>query len=342
MCAHALFNERFVSRSGPAWHGLGTIFEEAEQVTAVQAFDLAPYDITLQPLTTSVVNPLSGALTTMELAQRAIIRWPVPDDAEFRNFGIVGPEYDLISPRDFCEIFDNAVRMPISTYGALKHGSEIFICIEMPGFAVHGDDYKNYLIVHSPWNALNAYKVIVAPVRVVCNNTLMMSMELAGESFKVRHTNKARTELSKWMAGIYQRASARTDGIVKVLERFSEIKIDSATVDELIELAFPMPNKPQVVPDREIMAKRQERWEIAATQVRRYKEQVKVLYEGKGWGMESDATAGTLNGFYQAAVEAQDWGPAKKGTTVAYDSLFGGRADNKIAAFNVAYNYAGL
>lgn len=341
--AHELFDKRLVMRDGMgAWHGLGDVFGRDVQMTALEAFGMAPWDITLQPLTTTVVNPLSGAVTTMELAQRAIIRWPTPDDPEFRNFGIVGPEYDLISPYDFCQIFDEAVRMSITTYGALRKGEELFISIEMPGFEIKGDQYKNYLIVHSPWNALNAYRVFVAPVRVVCKNTLRMSMGLAGEMFKVRHTAKARAELSKWMAGIYQRASERTEGIEKVLTRFSEIRLDNATVDELIERAFPMPKRPQTVPDREVMAKRDERWEIAAQQVRRYKAQVKVLYEGKGWGMESDATAGTLNGFVQAVTEAQDWGPAKRGSTVAYDVLFGGRADYKVAAFDVAMAYAGL
>lgn len=338
--AHELFDDRFVARGAPAWHRLGHVVSTDETVMATDAYSRAPFIITKEALTTKIVNPLSGVETAMEIADAALMRWPTPDDQEYRFFGTVGPDYHHVGPDRLVEIVDAAVGRSIETYGALKMGSEMFVTYEMPGFDVRGDAHKNYLVLWAPWNGVNAYRVFTAPLRVVCNNTLMMAMGVAGEMLKISHDKNSEQRLSKWMTGMYERALIRNEKIESALDLMASKRVKPGQDDEIIERALPLPNRPRLTPDVETNEKRDAAWDIAAAAVTRKRSQVKVLWEGMGWGMDTRAAAGTFFGLYNAGVEALQYAPVKKEEVGAYDLLFGKKAQMGADIFSVAFDYA--
>lgn len=339
--AHQLFGDRFVQRGdAPAWHKLG-IQAGNQFVSASEAYGYNPYHVELTPCYTEIglagATPFSVEQARLELAYQAIIRHPTPDDNQVRCFGIVGPEYKMITPTDLCAIWDEVVQAGIETLGALKEGRELFITVKLPSFAVNGDEHDNYMVLHAPWDGIHAYRVFTTPVRVVCNNTLMLGLEMAGEAFKIKHDGGSEKRLRMWLDGIVQRAEAKTKGITDTLTLMANVPLPDADADRLIERALPLPNQPRLTPDPATNAKREEAWELQAKAQRRTREQVKVLYQGMGYGMD---IANTPYKLYNAGVEALDWAPVKKEKVAIADALFGGRADVKVDLFNVTFDYA--
>ncbi len=332
---HALFGDRFLGARQPAWHKLGYVAPEGEKWTAEAAFNRAPFITDLMPLFGHMQNPLTGAMQVLQIQEQAIRRWPTPDDPEVRVFGVVGPEYHLITPERVTQIWDKAVGKEVETFGALNLGREVFISVRLPGFKVGKDDHDNYLILWAPWDGLHAYRVFTAPVRVVCQNTLMMALELAGECFKVTHGKNSEHQLIKWMSGIYERALARNGEIVQTLDLLESVPVNDREFETLLHRALPLPTPPRIVPDRATMDKRDAAWEIQKKAVERKRSQVTLLWQGMGTEIHP-----TANGFWQATLEAIQRAPIKKEEVAVYDMMFGNRAAMQVDAFNVAYDFA--
>ena len=128
--AHNLFGERFVSSRVPAWHQLGLVLQQP--VSARQAWNLAgPYEVGLEDLVASPSGPVAS--------HKAIIRRPCKGDPKHRVFAVVGAAYQLITPAQFCDLWDQHVRAPIETLGALGHGEVFFVSTKLPSFSVRGD-----------------------------------------------------------------------------------------------------------------------------------------------------------------------------------------------------------
>lgn len=339
--SHQLFGDRFSQRGDrPAWHKIGTQMGD-RYISAGEAYGRNPYRIEVTPVYTEIGlpgrTPFETVPTKLELAYQSIVRFPTPDDERTLCFGVVGPEYKLITPGDLCGIWDEVVQAGIETLGALKDGREMFITVKLPSFEVNGDEHDNYMVLHAPWDGIHAYRVFTTPIRVVCNNTLMLGIEMAGEAFKVKHDGGSEKRLRMWLDGIVQRAEAKTKGITETLTLMGQVDLPKPDALRLIERALPLPTAPRMTPSTETNEKREAAWEIAAKSVRRTREQVTVLYEGMGYGMD---IADTPYKLYNAGVEAMDWAPVKKEGVAIADALFGGRADQKVDLFNVTFDYA--
>ena len=140
-----------------------------------------------------------------------------------------------------------------------------------------------------------------------------------------------------WIDGTVARPNAKTKGIFQPLTMMGQVDLPKPDALRLIDKALPLHTAPQITPSMDTNKQREEAWEIAAKSVRRTREQVTVLYEGMGYGMD---IADTPYKLYNAGVEAMDWAPVKKEGVAIADALFGGRADQKVDLFNVTFDYA--
>lgn len=343
--AHGLWGANFHERTegDPAWHKLGNVWGMDKILTASDAYEMKPWHISLETLTTSVTNPLTGEPMQFPLRERAIMRHPVQGLANsYKNLGIVGPEYHLITPKKFCEIWDAAVNQSIDTWGVLHEGSELFITIKLPSFSIKGDEHHNYLITHGPWNGINAIRVFQAPQRVVCNNTYQMALGIAQNMFRIQHTANAEQHLFDTLRGSYQKVVGQQEDVQQVLTKLAETPVRDGDFIKLVEDTFRMPNRPGFSYNKDVMDKREAAWEVAAKQVDRYRQQTVALFEGLGWGSNTAAFSNTAYGFVNSVNEAMDHGPEKRPLTAAYDKLFGKRADYKRDGMAVAMAYAGI
>lgn len=318
--SHELFGSRFYARQ-PAWHNLGVVFDS--DVTATEALTLVgDYTVELQDITTD---------TGIELPYKAIVRHPTPDSPTYCVFGIVGKNYFLVTPRMAAEVWDATVGQPVETLGVIKEGRTLFITTRLPAFNVKGDAVDNYLLLHSPMQADVSAEVSVTPVRVVCQNTLTAAKGLATETYRIVHDQHAKERLETWLTGVYNRAVERSKVLKEAFDLLASTKYDEAGLTYVLEQAFPNRKPPLGTAPEAEMQRRYDWWMANQKAVRRFREGVRELLEGKGTGLSVPPCVGTYWGVWNAVAEFADYRRGRN--SVAASSIFGPRADEKERAF---------
>jgi phage/plasmid-like protein (TIGR03299 family) len=323
--AHNLFGDRFVSVRSPAWHKLGMVLDEP--LSALKAWELAgPYEVQLENL----IAAQSRTPTT----QKAIVRLPCKDDPQYRVLGTVSEIYTLITPTQFCEVWDRCTDARIETIGALGNGETFFVSTKLPSFSIKDDELDNYLLGISPMTGQQAAQVRVTPVRVVCQNTLIAAQRNSSETHRVVHTQDAVGQLAYWFKEVWEDRQAKTEALQEAFLALSNTHVVDETVNTLLLATYPDPHRPNVVGiPKHLAEKRFDKWEQLLRSVQLDRTRVQSLYEGGGTGSTTKAANGTAWGFYNAVVEYEDYG--RKASTPA-NSLFGSGAKAKERAFQEA------
>jgi phage/plasmid-like protein (TIGR03299 family) len=316
---HNLFGSRFVSHREPAWHALGLVLEE--ELGAAEAFGrMGPYDV----FTAAV-----GAKVRKEylaLPNRVIVRSPTADDPRYRTFGLVGPDYALITPQEVCQIWDEHVARPVETIGALGQGETLFISTRLPAFSVLGDEVENYLLAVSPMTGGTAAEVRVTPVRVVCQNTLVFSAIRASEVYRIVHKEGAKAQMADWLTDAYQRAEQRSEVLAEAFEVLARHKVAAKELTAVAARAYPYPKTPRDDAPPDVMERRLADANYGLERQQYHRRAVQQLFEGDGTGMEHPAMAGTAWGLFNAVSEYENYRRGRGDISIAKDTLFGYRA----------------
>lgn len=157
------------------WHGLGTEMDpNATPLEWMQVSQLA-WKVLRQPM--KVEMPDGSLQSAGDYA--VLVR-----DTDNKIFGPCGPKFIPTSNYavfEWLKKFTDAGNMKMETCGSLKGGTEIWA---LARFAddfdiVPGDTLKGYLLFHVShiWGKGN--QIRLTPIRVVCNNTLTMSLRSA-------------------------------------------------------------------------------------------------------------------------------------------------------------------
>ena len=100
---------------------------------------------------------------------------------------------------EFFKRFTEAGDMTMETAGSLRNGKEIW------GLAKISDDFElaggdkigGYLLINQPHVAGKSMTIKLTPIRVVCNNTLTLALEQAGNHFRVPHVRDFNDQVVK-------------------------------------------------------------------------------------------------------------------------------------------------
>ena len=329
-----IFGDRFYSLRQPAWHGLGTVSEEEH--SAVEAFGLAGiYHIYLENLYTA---------TGLSVGSRAIVRSPVPDDPLRRIFGIVGPEYEMITPLETCSIYDEKVGQPIETVGALGTGETFFLTTKMPSWDIVGDQVDNYLLIVAPMMG-GANEIRFTPVRVVCQNTLVAAKAETTQFYRVKHDAGAKDRFSEWLGYGYQEVFQSAARLRELFGFLAKTKVNEEVIDFVLKEAYPDPKPPrQDAPDYVVKG----RW-LTFEANKLYQENQRSLalqlFQGAGMGQDTVAANGTAWGLWNAITELEDYRGSDRGSNDPArwrDSLFGYRASVKENAYQALKSAFGV
>jgi hypothetical protein len=325
-----IFDDRFTSRDRPGWWDVGAEHVHHEAWSAVQALEsIGEYDVQLVPLrATYAGSPLA-------IPNRAIVRSPIEHDDQPRVFGIAGPEYVLVTPRDVAELWDASVGQAVETMGALSKGELFFVTAKLPTIDVKGDEVENYMGLISPMDAMRAASVEVFPVRVVCTNTLNLAQSLATEVYKVVHDEHVKDRLASWLTQVYDEAVLKVQVVQEAFDILAGRKVKAPEVAEVLLAAYPEPNIPSPNAPEDVMKERLHRWEGKRDRIIRRREAARGLFEGDGTGMNTAATKGTSYGLYNAIAETEDWSRTVADIDSVTESLLiGPRAVVKRRAFD--------
>lgn len=329
-----LFDGRFASHRVAAWHNLGVVTDEV--MTAVQALDrMRSYDVTLEPL---LVPTLGGG--TLASGYNAIVRHPTAEDDEYRTFGIVGSGYHLITPQSLCRMWDASVGAPVETIGALGRGEQMFLTTKLPTFSVNGDEVDTYLIAVNPMTGGAAAQVRIAPVRVVCQNTLAMSKRQASESYSVTHDANAETRMGDWLRHAYQQSSARVLAIQTAFVLLAGMIARPPMTKAIIDAAYPLPRRPRPNAPDQVMVHRTEQYEQRVEWALNARSRAGSLFGGSATGADTPAFDGTLWGVYNSVTELENYRRMHTVQSASSSVLFGDRADAMGRAYQVAMDCA--
>ena len=285
----------FASFREPAWHGLGTVFEE--EVNTEKMLELAHLDnwnVRLEEI--AIPENFSSDKTNYFVARTN------PFNAEQTDIlGVVGERYRTLQNEDLFSFGDNILDGggTWETAGSIKGGRQVFGAISLDRETILdgqgiGDKVKTYLLVNTSHDGSVAIQASITPVRVVCANTLNLALgggvgrnRSVKQSFKIRHTQTAegRVIAAREALGL---ANKYMDEFDKMAEAMIQKEITKAQFDDIVALAYPMPEKDA----KGALSKWQTKIEL-----------IEDIYTGQF----NDTIAGTAWGAFNAMTERLDW-----------------------------------
>lgn len=182
------FQQAFASRKAPAWHGLGTVFEDDVDSTELMRLShTAGWNVRLEDVPfPDGYRPVTNAFMVVR---------DNPFDGEPDVLSIVGERYNVFQNEQLFEFADAITDREgrWETAGSIKSGRQVFCSIAMPNSIVldpngAADEVKEYMLLTTSHDGSTAIQALNTPVRVVCANTLSMALRGVKQSFKIRHT----------------------------------------------------------------------------------------------------------------------------------------------------------
>lgn len=234
----------FASLREPAWHGLGTVFDEPLSTKdMLSAAYLNNWNIRLVEVDQEDYNYSNNAYF--------VIRdnpFPSNTGKPCDILGIVGSRYRIFQNEDLFAFADNILDGGgiWETAGAIRNGRVVFGSMSMDRDVILdpngvADTVKTYLLVHTSHDGSVSVQATVTPVRVVCQNTLNLSLRTATNSFKVRHTEtvSGRIDEARRTLNLFH---SYVDNFSEFAKSLYEVSVTDAAFDEIIKAAYPKPD----------------------------------------------------------------------------------------------------
>jgi phage/plasmid-like protein (TIGR03299 family) len=284
----------FASLREPAWHGLGTVFnEEVSTAEMLKKAKLNDWDVRLEDveIPTGFESDKSYSFVT---------RTNPFDRTKNDVLGVVGERYVPLQNEDLFDfadtLLDNGGRW--ETAGSIKGGRVVFGSLALERETVLdpngvSDKVNTYLLVNTSHDGSIAIQASITPVRVVCANTLNLALGNRGrggsvkQSFKIRHTQTAsgKVAVAREALGL---ANAYMDEFDKMASAMIQTEVDKNKFDEIILALYPKPEK-----DSKGAVKK---WESKL-------DLINSIYVGD----YNNTIAGTAWGVANALTERLDW-----------------------------------
>jgi len=256
-----------------------------------------------------------------------------------KPLGVVGERYTVLDNVDAFKWFDELVGSKEAMYetaGSLRGGKIIWLMSKLPGLIGWSDDpIEKWLVLANSHDGSTMVRLVVSPVRVVCQNTLNAAMTRALVSFEMVHT-----------ASIMGRIFDARDALGKVTDYFEQLDAMLKTLKEhlmtdveirmYVHNLFPLRVRTGGVETGVEEAINAE----YGPRVKKYIEKVLELAD-TGKGTEIPGVKGTAYGALNAVVEFADHYQPVKGKAEMLnrklDSIwFGSAAKFKQMAFDEA------
>jgi phage/plasmid-like protein (TIGR03299 family) len=206
------------------WHGLGT--KVPSDLTPEQMLKAAGLD--WKVYTQPVFTEINGK--RIELGKQALIR-----DLDNKVLDVISEDWLPMQNTDAFDFFNDFIaagEMKMETAGSLKDGNIIWALAEITdSFELFGgrDVVKGYLHFTNPHQYGRSIDVRFTPIRVVCNNTLTLSLNTKTENFvKVNHRREFIADEVKETLGIAKEKLAKYKEMAQFLstKRFTGEKIE--------------------------------------------------------------------------------------------------------------------
>jgi len=329
--SHEIETAMFVEK--PAWHQLGVVLQQPP--TSAEALKAAGLDwvVSQEPLFTRRQMP--GGYEYRRFDDRlALIR-----QTDKKCLGICSPVYEVLQNTEAFDFFDPMIQEGLATYesaGSLKGGKKVWILARLVKDIVVGkdDELRSYLLLCNSYDGESRLLVQPTSIRVVCNNTLQLSLGYGGIT-ALRHIGGIKANLETLRQEIHKVLQS-FDVLAVNFEGWARKQMDAAAVEEYIDrvLEFPLPGEesPQEISGDNEGTPRQDVKTASDYKLESKAEILRLHEEGRG------TNPGTLWGVYNAVIEFVDHYAGRGVADRGNYALFGAGARMKIRAMDAARN----
>lgn len=211
------------------WHGLGA--KVSNDLTPVQMMQKAGVDweVEQQPLVTANGVAVKDKVALVRTSDNAVL-------------DVTGKDWKPVQNEEAFSFFSEFVAagdMEMHTAGSLKEGRNVWALAKIKeSFDVFGDDtVESYLLFSNPHQYGKAIDVRFTPIRVVCNNTLTLSLNQDSKrSVKVGHRTAFDADTVKETLGI---ASDKFAQYKEMAQFLGSRKIDADSLIQFYNEIFP-------------------------------------------------------------------------------------------------------
>jgi phage/plasmid-like protein (TIGR03299 family) len=282
----------FASFREPAWHGLGTVFNEevstAEMLTKAK---LDNWNVRLEDV----------AVPTGFDSDKSY-SFVVRDNPFIKGnkdiLGVVGERYVPLQNEDLFDFADNILHAGgrWETAGSIKNGRVVFGSLALERETILdpsgvSDKVNTYLLVNTSHDGSIAIQASITPVRVVCANTLNLALGKGNrgvkQSFKIRHTQTAngKVQAAREALGL---ANKYLDEFDKMANEMIQNEVSKTKFDEIVLALYPKPEKD------------------SKGAVKKWENKIDII-NGIYVGSTNDTITGTAWGVANALTERLDW-----------------------------------
>lgn len=298
------------------WHGLGQRL--LEPPTAKEAIKSAHLDWRVAKKPTYAMS--EG--TWYEIPDSyAIVREDLWGKENCPIFATVSEKYVPLQNEEDFGFFDGLIDRKIATYetaGALGDGERVWVVAKLKEDICIGgkDEVQRYVLLANGHNAATAIRIILTPIRVVCQNTLYWALEEAEKGgFRIYHGQDMHKKLDA--------AREKLDAILRqydILANSFTAMVKHAMpqqqLERYLEIVFPLPSRGNWS---------ERNYEAAVAEVKWRRNRCAELFE-TGRGNTEPPVRGSLWAAYNGVA---DWADHKKRYKNRYqrlNSLFFGEA----------------
>ena len=302
------------------WHGLGNRLTEKQPLEVWQREAGMNWQIQDSPVhfKAEAAGHLGSIHTFPE--QKVLYR----SDTK-APLSVVSHRYQVVQPRQVLEFYRDLTEFSgyeLETAGVLKGGRKFWALAKtgQTSSLKDNDQVDGYLLLATSCDGTLATTATPTTVRVMCNNTLSISLNGATHAIKVPHSTRFDPRIVKKQLGI---AVSQWDEFMYRMRTLAERKVQtkealSFFMDVLCDTSAHAPI-PEVLPNKRAM------------------EKVQSLYEGKGRGADLLSARGTAWGLLNAVTEYVDHERRARSSEYRMDSAwFGQGAAIKQKALNAA------
>ena len=209
------------------WHGLGTMVAEAPN--SFEAIKLAGLNWMVEPKKVSILgddDPIKNVVANVRSSDGNVL-------------GIVTDRYKLVQNYDAFAFTDTLIGGDVKyeTAGSLFGGKKIWLLAKMPTTKVLDDDVEPYMCFTNTHDGSGAVRVMMTPIRVVCNNTLNFAIRGAKRAWSVKHTG----DINKKIAEAKQTLGLATQymsSLNQFAEQLTDIRVDEGMLNAMLNKVF--------------------------------------------------------------------------------------------------------
>jgi phage/plasmid-like protein (TIGR03299 family) len=207
---------------------------------------------------------------------------------------IVSNRYHIVQPGAVLEFFKDLVAddgFQIETAGTLKGGKRIWALARtgFDGEVVDNDPLKTYLLLVTSCDGGLATTAEFTSVRVVCNNTLTMSLSAGSHAMKIKVRHNTMFDPLSVKGSLGLNAKIVFNDFMEKMQSFSEKSISHSKAEDVISALFSQNCTRGVVQESKGF------------------KTVMQLFEGAGKGSKIKGVAGTGWGLVNAVTEYADF-----------------------------------